>query len=232
MINLYVEKTYVRLILSVVLLLIVAQVAHPQDLLVNNNASNIGSGRYKWTVYVEGDKSALSRIDYVEYRLPDVYGDKAVRKVSTPRVGKSPFSLSDVAFEPFAIGVTIFFRGGKSQKLPDYALIFGGAIPNPGGVAVTEITKLKEKSSVEISVPEFQGAIYVYIHDLHDVLTKKAFYIKISNARSTIKETNLNPGPNVSLPFSYDGHEYVLSGYTKMTIFKDDYLFFRIYRKR
>lgn len=232
MINLYLEKPYVRLILSVSLLLIVAQVAHSQEISISNKSSNIGSGRYRWTAYVEADKSVLSQIDHVEYRLPEAYGDKALRKVSTPRVGKYPFSLTDAAFEPFSIGVTIFFKDRGPQKLSDYTLNFGGSIINPGGVPITQIIKVKEESSIEISVPEFQGAISVYIDDLHDVLKKKPFYIKISKGGSSIKETHLNPGPNVSLPFSYGGHEYVLTGYTKTTIFKEDYLSFRIYRMK
>jgi hypothetical protein len=230
MFDLDLKKAYVRFILSVSLLLLVALGAHSQAPGVSNTSSNIGSGRYKWTAYIEADKSVLSKIAYVEYRLPDAYGDKALRKVSTPRVGKYPFSLTDAAFETFSIGVTIFFKDGSRQKLSDYTLTFGGSIINPGGVAITPLIKLKQQHSVDIPIPEFQGAISVYVDDIHDVFKRKPFYIKISKSGSSIKESKLNSGPNVSLPFSYGGHEYVLTGYTKTSIFEDN-LFFRIFRK-
>ena len=230
MLNPSLKKPVVRTILFVSLLLVVAQVARSQ-IAMSNTASNVGSGRYRWTAYVEADKSALSKIDHVEYRLPDAYGANALRKVSEPRVGKLPFSLTDVTFEPLSIGVTIFFKDGKSQKLSDYTLVFDGSIINPGGVVLTPLTKLKQNHTVEIPVPEFQSTISVKVADIHDVFKKEPFYIRISIAGSSIVETRLNSGPNVSLPFSYGGHDYVLTGYTKTSIF-EDYLFFKIYRKK
>lgn len=231
MINLCLDKPHVRLILSVGLLLSIFQVGHSQGLSISNTSSDVGKGRFKWTIYVEADKNGLSNIDHVEYRLPEAYGDKALRKVSTPRIGKYPFSLTDVAFEPFSIGVTIFFKDGKNQKLSDYALIFGGTIVSPGGVAITQTIKLKQRHSVDIRDPELKGVISVYVDDIHDVSKKQLFYIKIYKDGSTIKESRLNSGPNLSLQFTYGGHEYVLTGYTKTSIF-EDYLFFRVYRRK
>jgi hypothetical protein len=124
------KKPCARLILFLSLLFVMTQVAYSQTVSINNVSSNIGSGRYKWTAYIEGDKSVLSKINYVEYHLPDVYGDKAVRKVSAPRAGKYPFSLTDSAFEPFSIGVMIFFKDSNPLKLPDYTLVFSGSIQN------------------------------------------------------------------------------------------------------
>jgi hypothetical protein len=232
MFSLYMKKPCARLILFLSLLFVMTQVAYSQTVSINNVSSNIGSGRYKWTAYIEGDKSVLSKINYVEYHLPDVYGDKAVRKVSAPRAGKYPFSLTDSAFEPFSIGVMIFFKDSNPLKLPDYTLVFSGSINNPGGVAITPLAKVKQRNSIDISAPDFQGAISVYVGDIHDAFKKEPFYIKISRAGSSelIKETRLSSGPSITLPFNYDGREYILTGYTKTSIF-DDYLYFKIYRK-
>jgi hypothetical protein len=230
MINLNRKQTYLRLALSVAVLLVLLRVAYSQGPAMSNTSSNIGSGRYKWTLYIEADKSVLRKINYVEYRLPDAYGDKALRKVKTPRVGKYPFSLTDAAFEPFSIGATIFFKDGNTQKLSDYTLAFGGSIINPGGVAVTPLIKLKQKHSVDVLAAEFQGAISVYVDDIHDPSKKEPFYIKISRAGTLIREDHLNSGNNIRWQFNDGGREYVLTGYTKTSVF-EDYLFFKIYRQ-
>jgi hypothetical protein len=230
MINLYLERPCVRSVLSITLIVVFAVCAHGQEPRVSNTSSNIGSGRYKWTAYIEADKSILSRIDHVEYRLPDAYGDKAFRKVSTPKTGKYPFQISDVAFEPFSIGATVFFRDGGAQKLSDYTLTFGGSIINPGGVALTSLMKLEQRHSIDLNLSDFQGAISVYVDDIHDPFKRQPFYIKISTAGSLIKESRLASGSNIILPFSYGGHDYVLAGYTKTSILQDS-LFFKIYRK-
>jgi YEATS family len=223
--------SFCRFVLALGFLWAVAQTTSAQDLSVNNTSANIGSGRYKWTIYIETGKELLSRIDYVEYRLPSAYGDRAVQKVSAPRTGKYPFSFTDSTFEPFSIGVTIFFKDNQYRKLPDYTLNLEGSIMSPGGVAVTPLLKLKQYNSIDVPAADFQGALNVYVDDIHNS-RRKPFYIKITKVGSpgVIKDGNLYSGSFVSLPFNYGGRTYVLTGFTRTGGFGSDYLYFKIYR--
>lgn len=114
-------KTLIRKALLPGFLLFVCCHSSPgQNLRLSNTSTDIGKGRYKWTLFVDADSSVLSRISFVEYELHPAF-DIPDRKVNRPRVGPRAFSISDIAFRPSKIRVTINFEGGKSIRL-DYTL--------------------------------------------------------------------------------------------------------------
>lgn len=88
---------------------------------VNNTSTYVGSGRYKWIVYIDGDPSILKSINYVEYKLRSTFRNP-VRRSNNPREGKYPFNTWDYAFDSFNISVTIFYRDNHSQELPSYTV--------------------------------------------------------------------------------------------------------------
>jgi hypothetical protein len=126
------------------------------------------------------------------------------------------------------IKVTVYFKDDQFRELPPYTLTLTDPISNPGGVAVTQIIKLKQRSQVAISEPEFQGQLTVLVEDIH--AGSRGFNLKVLDTRTSNEVASLRAGPKVHFPFRFNGTNYVLEGYTKTDIIKSDYLFFKIYR--
>jgi len=102
-------------------LLAIAFETSGQDLRVSNTSPNVGKGRYQWTVFIDADRSVLNRIESVLYKLDPAFNNPA-RKVTGPSAGKYPFSITDIALQPFEIGVTVFFKDAQPVRLRPYTV--------------------------------------------------------------------------------------------------------------
>ena len=98
-----------------------------QNLRLSNTSTRTGK-QYKWTLYVDADKSILEKIDYVEYQLHPAF-DIPDRKVDGPRVGPRAFGTSDIALRPTEITTVIHYRNGDRQYL-DYTLRLRSSFTN------------------------------------------------------------------------------------------------------
>ena len=121
MINAGCNKTIRKAVLLTSLLLIAVEASYGQDLRVSNTSPHLGKGRYQWTVFIDADQSVLNRIDSVLYQLDPAF-DNPVRKVTGPRAGKYPLSTTDIALQPFDMGITVFFRDQQPVRLPPYTV--------------------------------------------------------------------------------------------------------------
>src|SRR5262250_3248687 len=109
------------------------QTAAP-NLRLSNTSTKIDKKQYKWTLYIDADKSVLDRISYVEYLLHPAF-DAPDRKIYSPRVGPRAFAVSDVAFRPAEITTVIHFRDGSKQYI-DYTLRLRSSFANTWYVVV------------------------------------------------------------------------------------------------
>lgn len=104
-----------------------------QSLRLSNTSTRSGK-QYKWTLYVDADKSTLEKISYVEYQLHPAF-DLPDRRVDGPRVGPRAFSTSDIALRPTEITTVIHYRNGDKQYL-DYTLRLRSSFTNTWYVVV------------------------------------------------------------------------------------------------
>jgi transcription initiation factor IIF auxiliary subunit len=84
-----------------------------QELAIANTATYVGSGRYDWTVFLEGSESTLNTIECVEYTLHPSFPNP-VRKVCNRG---NRFSLSSNGWGEFNISVRILFKDGRVTLL-------------------------------------------------------------------------------------------------------------------
>jgi cell division septation protein DedD len=120
MINAALNNAILKAVLLTSLLLIAVE-ASGQDFRLSNTSPNVGKGRYQWTVFIDADRSVLSRIDSVLYKLDPAF-DNPERKVTAPRTGRYPFSTTDAALQPFQISATVFFKDAPPVRLSPYTV--------------------------------------------------------------------------------------------------------------
>jgi hypothetical protein len=103
------------------LLFVGSQVSFGQNIRVSNTSTDLGKGRYQWTVFLDADQPVLNKILFVEYQLDPAF-DNSVRKVDRPRAGPRPFSITDLALQPSRISIIIYFKDNQTMRLPNYTL--------------------------------------------------------------------------------------------------------------
>jgi len=192
-----------------------------QNISINNTSTYIGSGRYKWSVYIEADPSILKTIDHVEYRLRSTFRNP-VRPIKEPKGGTYPFSTGDYALDSFNVSATVFFKDHRSQELPDYTVRLKDDRPN-AGVKVISRTAIGEKSSKYMWGSDFQGQLEVREANIvgpHDDPFKVDIYV-VQPGKGKSKPTRLRKDPIAThdlregdnkLYFEFRNRKYVLIG--------------------
>ena len=111
-----------RLIFVLRAALICGDVVAAQAIATRNDAENIGSSRWRWTIYLVANPTVLNRIECVEYVLHRTFPNPVQRvcQLGNPR---TPFALTAAGWGTFVVRVRVFFRNGETQDL-EHQLVF------------------------------------------------------------------------------------------------------------
>lgn len=130
-----------RLLFAPAILLVAGVLCPPmaaQGNIYLKNTAAYDSGRYLWTVYVEGDQSSINNISYVEYTLHYSF-PKPIQQIRE-RGGKCPFALSSNSWGEFEIKAKIVFKNNDGARDIKYWL---DLLKNKTSTSVCSATKPK-----------------------------------------------------------------------------------------
>lgn len=93
-----------------------SQLPSSPELTVDNVASNIGDGSWRWTVFLQGPEEALAQVDCVEYSLHAATFSPSVYNVCERGNSQYAFGLSATGWGTFEVGVRISLKSGQIQE--------------------------------------------------------------------------------------------------------------------
>ncbi|HEY0545448.1 MAG TPA: pYEATS domain-containing protein [Pyrinomonadaceae bacterium] len=96
-------------ILSLCILFLLSLNTFATEPSVDNTATYIDKGQYRWKIFVKADQSTLNQIEYVEYILPPTFPNQR-RRVDKLLDKKYPFYLTELASSEFSIKVKIKYK--------------------------------------------------------------------------------------------------------------------------
>lgn len=107
------------LVIFAVSTVLVSLKAQELEIRLDNTAHYIGSGIYKWKVFVVARDPILDQIDHVKYTLHPTFPNPVIEKDDRP----SNFSLSAKSGGEFAILAEIFFNDGRRLNLGHWLIL-------------------------------------------------------------------------------------------------------------
>ena len=115
-----------------------------------NTAHYLGNGAWAWTVFLQGDRSVLSGIRCVEYRLHPTFPNP-VRLVCALGTMDRPFALSTQGWGEFEIQIKVTFARGTTDSLPYRLRLRESFLPsatlqNPAAVPANSTIRISEKT--------------------------------------------------------------------------------------
>jgi transcription initiation factor IIF auxiliary subunit len=91
-------------------------VERPLKISAGNSATQVQSGWWNWTVFIEGSEDVLRSVRCVEYTLHPTFPDP-VRTVCSRGTGREAFPLSSSGWGTFQIGIRVVLKDGRIQEL-------------------------------------------------------------------------------------------------------------------
>jgi transcription initiation factor IIF auxiliary subunit len=101
------------LLTSVMVLIIGASLSSSaQGISTSNTARYIGNGRWEWTVFINPNSRAISKINCIEYTLHPTFPTPVQ---TTCKLGnnRQPFSLTATGWGEFLIHIRVFLKDGR-----------------------------------------------------------------------------------------------------------------------
>jgi hypothetical protein len=136
-----------------------------------NSAHYLGNGAWSWTVFLQGDRSVLSSIRCVEYRLHPTFPNP-VRRVCALGSIDRPFALTTQGWGEFEIQIKVTFARGPTDSFSYPLRLRESFLPsttlqNPAAVPANSTMRISERT--------IQGRVRYHITE--PVVSKSAIEI-------------------------------------------------------